>query len=445
MPDFAHQMIADGLRTRAAGEYPAFEEQMAAIWARHQSRTVYRTASVKDALGVPAIFSAVTLIANSVGSMSMEAYRRGSLLEQEATPRLVQRPNPFTTPRVFWRNTAFNIATRGEAWWWIAVRDPIDGSPMSLYPIPPREIVLELNDSDRLRPRIRWGDRVMRNEDVRHITFLEGEDGRGVGPLQLCGAAVSVSVEAQEWAANFFAGSIPSIIGTTDQDLNAEELEQLDEQWMEKAPNMPRWLHSGMKMTESPFDAQKAQLNDARQANVGDAARMFNMPGPLLEYQMSGSSLTYRNESGIWTDFLRRCLTPNYLEPIEQEISDLLSRSTIGRFNTKQLLRGSALERMEVHEKAIPLGIYGPEVAAAEEGYAPGSVDYAPVPKAPPQAIPTRLPVDRDAPPPVLTPFRTAVAFEEIRCPKCRRINGEAAGPVRVVCKRCGTMIERVA
>ena len=34
------------------------------------------------------------------------------------------------------------------------------------------------------------------------------------------------------------------------------------------------------------------------------------------------------------------------------------------------------------------------------------------------------------------------LAFEEVRCQKCGRVNGEAAGPVRITCKRCGTMIE---
>ena len=73
----------------------------------------------------------------------------------------------------------------------------------------------------------------------------------------------------------------------------------------------------------------------------------------------------------------------------------MLTRSTVARFNMKQLLRASPKERMEVHTAAIAAGIYGPEVAAQEEGYAPGSVDYAPVPFALPQAVPTSLPPDR--------------------------------------------------
>ena len=120
----------------------------------------WNAVSVREALGVPAIFGAVSLIANTVGSLSLEAFRQGNLLAQEDAPRLIIRPNPFSTPRAFFRDTAFYLATRGEAWWWIAARDT-DGVPMSLYPIPPWEITVAANDRNRLRPKITWGKQLM--------------------------------------------------------------------------------------------------------------------------------------------------------------------------------------------------------------------------------------------------------------------------------------------
>lgn len=419
------------IQTRsAASEYPSFEDQMAMIQGR--GRNTFRTASVDEALSSPAIFGAVSLIANTIGSLSFEAFRRGLRMEIEDTPRLIQRPNPFSTLRAFLRDSAFYLATRGESWWWIAVRD-VDGNPLSLFPVPPWEITVEANDRNRLRPTIKWGDRIIPNEDMRHITYLPGRDGRGIGPLQKCGAAVSISVEAQDWAANFFSGSIPSIIGTTEQDMTTEELEAMDKQWLEKPSNLPRWLTNGLTMSESPFDPVKAQLNEARLANVGDAARMFNMPGALIEYQMSGASLRYQNQDHIWTDFQRRCLNPNYIEPIEQEISDLLTRSTIAKLNVKQLLRSDPKTRMEVHQMAIASGVYDAEQAAIEEGYAPGNVDYAPVPAAVPQARPTLLPPNRQ--------LAARSALDELRCQSCGKLAGRVAGAAEIMCQRCGRMV----
>jgi HK97 family phage portal protein len=385
---------------------------------------------VDEALSVPAIWSAVTLIANTVGSLSMEAYRQGVLVtDATQTPRLIQRPNPFTTPRVFFRDTAFHLATRGEAWWWIPTRGS-DGEALALYPIPPWEVTVEANQRDRTRPTIRWGNREMPNEDIRHLTMIGGRDGRGIGPLQKCGSAMSVTVEAQAWAANFFSGSLPSLIGTTDQDMDENELRALDEQWREKPPNTPRWLTNGMDLKASPVSPENAQLTEARNHQVGEAARMFQMPGALIEFQMDGSSITYQNQQDIWSDFQRRCLSPNYLEPIEQEMTDLLTRSTTARFNLKQLLRADPKTRFEVHKTAIETGIYDAETAAREEGYAPGGVDFAPVPFAPPQAVPAPIPIARSAAP-----------LTDLRCDGCGWLAGRVAGRAEIKCRRCGRIV----
>lgn len=416
---------------RDAWDFPPLDEQMRAITSRNASARPWRPASVKEALGVPAIWGAVSLISNTVGTLSMEAYRRGLLMED--APRLIERPNPFSVPRVFFRDTAFYLATRGEAWWWVAQRDPRDGTALSLVPVPPWEVVVEQNDRDRLRPTIKWNDRVMRNEDMRQITYMtSGADGRGTGPLQQSGAAVSVAVEADAWAANFYSGAMPSIVGTTDQELDEEELLAFDRQWLEKPNNLPRWMSLGMKLEEPPYNAQKAQLTETRQHQVSEVARMFLIPGSLLEYNMPGASLRYQNDEQIWRDFQGRCLSPNYLEPIEQEISDLLPMSTAARFNLDQLLRSDAKTRAEVYDKLIPLNVITSEEARRKEGYAPGAVDFAAVRPSPPQAVPERLPFERSA-------------LQDVHCAKCGRLVGRAAGAFETRCKRCGEMVRSAA
>ncbi len=419
------------VQTRAIAEYPSFETQLAAIKAQFNSPRPYRLSGVSEALGVPSILSAVSLIANTVGTLSMEAYRQNVLLKDNDVPRLVVRPNPYSTPRDFWRDTAYYLATRGEAWWWVAARDS-DDVAMSLYPVPPWEVRVEANERNRLRPSIFWNDRRIPNEDMRHITYLPDNTGlRGVGPLQLAGAAVSVTVEADAWAANFYSGALPSLVATTEDDLSDEDMNRLAAQWLEKPNNVPRFLTSGLTLAEPPYDASKAQLTEIRQFQVGEVARMFDIPGSLLEYTMSGSSLTYRNEEGIWSDFQRRCLNPHYLEPVEQEVSDLLTRSTIGKFNTQQLLRSDVKTRYEVYKTGIEAGVLTSDEARMNEGLAPGNVDYAPVPLAAPQATPTLL------------PFQRSAAEGPVKCRQCSMKLAEAWAPGTVItCRRCKTRNE---
>ena len=112
----------------------------------------WRMAGQREALGVPAVFKAVSPHQQHRRQpVSMEGYRGGAKLPADDTPRLVIRPNPRTRPHQFWRDSAFNLARLGEAWWWTAKRDS-DGSAMSLIPVDPREITVEQNPRNELQP-----------------------------------------------------------------------------------------------------------------------------------------------------------------------------------------------------------------------------------------------------------------------------------------------------
>ena len=408
-----------------------FETQLATL--RNRMARQWRAASITEALGVPAIYRCVTLIANTVGSLALEAFRNGQRLPQDQAPRLIVRPNPFTTPREFFRDVSYCLATRGEALLWVAARD-VDGVALSVYPMPPQEVTFEETVYQPLRPVIRWRNTQIPNEDVVHIV-MSREPGvrRGSGPLQACGAAISVSVESQEWAANFFAmGGLPPALIKSAVKLSEQEAQDLKLQWAETANNMPKVIDPMIEdVKQLQWDEQAAQFNDARLYQVGDAARMFGIPGNLVEYSSPGSSLTYQNISEVYTAFLRTCLAPNYLEPIEQAMSDLLTRSTVARFNVDGLLRADIKTRFDVYESGVTKsGVLSLEEARQMEGLAPGDVEHAPIPVAVPQAIPDRLPIQQ---------LRT---LPEMRCPKCRRLNGEGYG--RTICKKCGTMISTV-
>ena len=380
------------------------QSQISAIWGA--SPRPWRSASVKEALGVPAILRCVSLISSVGGSLSMNAYRRGTELDPDDRPRLMVRPNPFTTPRDFFRDTIYSMATRGEGWWWVAARDEAK-LPLSLIPVNPAEVKVEEDPDDLRYPKVFWRNKLMPREDMRQITYLR-EPGslRGYGPLQACGAAVSIAVEAQEWAANFFAaGGYPNIWikvagtlgGGTDEwstqdqvdDGVTSEILRLKEQWISTAPNTPKITDESIEDIKQ-FDPnpQGAQMLDSRQMQVGDAVRMFGIPGKLAEYVQTGSSLTYQNLAEVMTEFLRTCLLPNYLEPIEQAMSDLLPRPIVGRFNVDAVNRADIKTRYEVYQIGIESGVLTPELAQRDEGIVPGDVEVAQMPPALPAALP---------------------------------------------------------
>jgi hypothetical protein len=128
---------------------------------------------------------------------------------------------------------------------------------------------------------------------------------------------------------------------------------------------------------------------------------MFSIPGDLLEFAAGGSSLTYQNLAEIMTNFLKTCLIPNYLEPVEQTLSDLLTSTTVARFAVDAVNRADIKTRFEVYQLGIDAGVLTAEMAQENEGIIAGNVEVAPVPLTPPSAVPASLPVQPRASEPV--------------------------------------------
>lgn len=384
---------------------------------------------VRQALGVPAILRCVTLISNTAGALSMNGIRDGVTVAAQDRPRLIVRPNPLTTPRIFWRDSAHWKATYGEQWWWVAKRDS-DGLAQSLVPVPPYEVKVEDDPSDTRYPLITWRDRKMPRGDMVLDTLMPDPDHpfRGIGPLQLCGAALSAAVEADAWAANFYSdGGFPSVYARFQQGFDSEDdATKFKEKWVSNPHNTPQLLEGVDEVGTIPVDEASSQMLNARMHNFGEAALMFGIPGSLVEFVQSGASLTYQNVGQRFDDFVKGCLWPNYLEGSEQAITDLLPRSWVAEFDTDRFTRPDPKTRMEIHKIAIEAGVYDPEYAQRQEGIIPGSIETAPIPPSPPAAIPPILELRTRSEDPV-----------EVRCDGVRTIS--TRGTARIAA--CGKLL----
>lgn len=418
---------------------PLEEQVLALRRKRLRTHRTWRVPSITEALGVPAVYGAVNMIGNVTGSMSMKAFRREVELSPDQRPSIIVRPDPNTIPREFYRGTAYNMASRGEAWWWISKRDT-DGSALSLFNVAPIEVLVTENDDDPRYPIIEWRGRRMRNEDMRQLVWSrEPGDLRGSGPLQICGAAVSVAVESQEWAANFYTTGYPDLwikaagpLGGGDDGEDPDglsEAQRLKSEWTSRTPNTPAVTGDDIEdIKQFDVNQQGAQMLQARVHQNVDVATMYNMDAALLNAAtQGGGSLRYQNLHTEFEKFLRMCLQPNVLETIEQTMSDLLTRSIVSRFNTDALTLADIKTRYDVYGIGIDKGIIDAEEARRFEGLEPGDVENAAVPFAPPRALPTAAALQvRSAP-------------TDLRCPKCSKLKAaNFAGSGDFKCDRCG-------
>lgn len=399
-------------------EFPPLAEQVREVFRDTATLRPWRPASIAEALGVPSIQRCVTLISNGGASLTPQTFRNGVVMPR--TSAVIARPNPYETPQAFYRDTFWNMATRGEVVWWIAKYDG-DGRPAALVVVPLHELTVE-SSGDRLRPRYVWGSEVSTRYSPAnpagrfvHVVYARDPgDLRGKGPLQLARAAVSVSVESQEWAATFFAGSGASSVELhSEEELEGDEALDLKQQWLANPPNYPQVTSGGLTTQYHDIAQGGAQMLDAREHQNGDAARMFGVPGALLEFSAPGSSLTYQNITEVFTMFVKTGLAINYLEPCEQALGDLLPSSTAVRFNVEGFERADIKTRFEVYAAAV--GLFGADEAAAwarqREGLAPGNVEYLAPAYAPPSVVPRQLPV-------------AASLAEPVRCDGTRTLRG---------------------
>lgn len=441
-------------------DWPPIEAQVARVMDR---ATQWTPASVREATGVPAIFRARSMLATLIGSLTMKALRNEVEMAPADRPQIIKRPDPRRIPRDFFRDTGWNMTGWGEAWWWVSARDG-DGLASALYNVPdPREVSVEQSD-DPTRPHISWRGRTtrdgsLRREDMRQLTYVMSDDGlRGVGPLQLCGVATSVAVESERWASNFYAGGgTPPIVvryngqlsgdpdgySTEEQvDANAEsEVRRFKYEWMRSEPNTPRVVDDNIgEIEQFNVNEQGAQMLLARYENVGEAARLYGVPGALLEYGRPGSSLTYQNLADVFTQLARTTMRPVYLEPIEQTMSDLLTRSTVARFDTEVIEAPDVKTRFEVYGLGIANGIIDAAYAQAKEGIRPGDVENAAIPQPNISVTVPRL-MSIDSPQDVRCTGSIAIRGKDRTCNRLLSTTGHFEG----ICPKCKAAYPAVA
>jgi HK97 family phage portal protein len=370
--------------------YPDIDAQ---LYARQRAQVGGLTPTVREAMGIPAVNRAVTMLATTAGSLDLNAYRGGSRIEPD--PPLIRRPCRTMRAGQFTRDTVHAMASYGEAIWLTMERYAEDGAPASVMPIPPVSVKSDWNGIEHRWYRMGADGKAAYYDprDVTHITLLvDPATGRGLGPMQLCGAALNVAVEADRWASRYFAGGgMPSIFLNATGIINGADADKIKEDWLADPPNTPK-VASNIEPHILNSNPEQGQLLDSRAHSRGDVALMFGINGRLLEAPVGGTALSYTNVGDLATELVRLTLAPYYLEQIEQAFSDLLARGTEARYDVEGFQRADPLTRWRIYELAQRLGVLSAEQIADKELIElDGNAEPPPMPT--PVALPPPTPI----------------------------------------------------
>lgn len=305
------------------------------------------------ALGVPAIYRGVTLIADAIGALGLHSYRNGRMVKP--TPQILVRPNPQETRIETISAMAASLILDGN---YIAVLGErgANGLPDFFYPVAIDRVNLTRVDG---RIVYRIDEQVYEADDILHIKnfALPGEFfGRGIVETQK--QAIGKEIAINEYASRYFDGGVnpTAVIKSGNPDLTQEEADALKTAWLSMYSGrnrQPAVLNSTTDFEILSSNAQESQLIEAQIQGLTEAANILGLPAYYLG--APNSSRTYANVEQENLQLVRWSIQP-IAERIEQALSDLLVRGQTAKFNYDTLLRTDTLSRYQAHAVGLTNG-----------------------------------------------------------------------------------------
>ncbi len=370
-----------GIMQRLMGTAPPGLEARHTGLEDHIEAVIWEQANgyVGDPETVPAVYSAIDLIASSVARLEWT--------DPDPSP-LARRPDPFMSRGDFLYETAYSLAGHGNAYWQTS---RTERGVSSMEVLDPSLMEVRLPRGSRRRS-YRYDGADLPRGAVHHLRFgARPRAPYGVGPLQAARITFEGTAAGAEWASTLFSdGGVPSGTLTVPYELTKSEAETLSEQWTEAHGNTRKAaiLSGGASYEAIGLSPADLAYLDYIDAGARDVARIFHVPGSMLEVGTDGASLTYTNLAEEGADFVRWALAP-YLRIVADAWADLPGE-------TRQVLNPEPLYMPSAEARARTLQTLTGAGADFNSAADFAGVDVRPAPK--PAATPTPATNDAEVP-----------------------------------------------
>lgn len=427
--------------------YPLTSQALIDLWGRPASAGV--DVNQTSALGVPAVYRAVTLIAGTAAGLPLKVYRDGPDGRVLVRTPLLDAPYPYVTPFELWQQVYTDLLLWGNCFLY-KTRNEL-GQVVRLLRLPPWQVAIRRDEQTQTNPGGKWfqlSDMSQRYgpDEIMHIPAL-GIDGlSGLSRVELAKEAIGVAIAAERTAAKMFGeGLLFTGILSSDQDLTQDAAETLGARFRKmigsrgpgaKIPVLGR----GTRFEKVQATAEEGQFLESRGFQVLEIARVFAVDPALL---MDPNAVMNYGEPQK-QNFLDFTMEP-WLRPVEQAVSlHLTPRGQFAEYNRGAFLRADTKTRYQTHATAVQFGLKTRNECREDENYPPldgldepltpvnlgGGVNEQPTPgeSEAPGASPQPEPAPaRDAspePPPVIVNFTLPTK------PVVRRVERDEAGYV---------------
>jgi len=323
-----------------------------------------------SALGISTVFSAISLIADSIALLPVKTLRYdGQKTIYTDKPKFLEKPNVGLDLSMFSliHQTITSLAMHGNAF--ILVDKDRQGRPIQLTPVHPEKVKVEMDNGMKtymLMSKKGSFERKITSDNMLHFVWYSYPGNLiGVSPLRTNSNTYGLALAMERHIAQFYGqGGTPSSVLETDRDLTAEQANVLKETWImnHNRNRKPAVLTGGLKWKAISASAG-SELIDAREQIVNEIARVFRIPAHLL--LSKDASNVYSNIESNGLAFIRHTLLP-WIRRIEDGLSSLLPGKQFVKLDTDEYSRGDQLSRVRSYQVAISSGVMTPNEARSK-------------------------------------------------------------------------------
>lgn len=316
------------------------------------------------AFQVNAIFSAVSLISDTIATLPVDSYIRldGQRVAFRPRPAWVQKPDVDTTKEAFYGAVIVSMLLDGNAF--IRLFANRRGDVTNLVVLNPNEVHIRRNGVGRVMYEIDGQEGLLSSDQIIHIPdVVRPGHVRGVSRVDALKENWGLAIALENYAAKFFgSGATTHGIIEYPGKLTAEQAKQLQEGFDSRHKGWKRAhrtgiLSAGASYKPTTIGNDQAQFIDSRRMAVEDVARAFNVPPHLLGLPGTNSYASVEQNNLAW---VTHCLRP-IVQKLESALTPLMARSQGGetafvKFNLDGLLRADINSRMTAYSTGLLSG-----------------------------------------------------------------------------------------
>lgn len=319
-------------------------------------------------LQLNAVYSAVSLISDTISTLPIDAYIRsqGARYALRPRPAWVTKPDIDTTKEAFYGAAIVSLLIDGNIF--IRVFRNGRGEIVNMNVLNPIDVEVKRNGIGRVMFNVRGESKALTSEEIVFIPDVVRPGSlRGISRVEALKENFGLALALEKYAAKFF-GSGTQTSGVIEMpqgvSLTAEQAKAMQEAFDSRHRGWGRAHKTAImtggatyKPTNVPND--QAQFLDSRRMAVEDVARAFNIPPHLLG--LPGTN-TYSSVEQNNIAFVTHTLRP-IAQKLEGALTALLSQETgkeaaFIKFSIDGLLRADINARTESYARGLQSGYY---------------------------------------------------------------------------------------